>query len=357
MRWISGSPAHKSVYSPSLRSIYQRHAYTLEDGRSFPVTPFYRTPLYYGTACEGPVTAVDRIKSYTSLLMELDKVPVFTEFCEFEPLVYERPWIQLRQVSDEPAHYAASDTLSQCSDPTDIPSHPQAPVDLVKDPLQPSAEEALAQLEYAAAGGSWRTYMDKNLVDIVLSLRQQKRSEEDVLRFLTVDLEQPQGRASNLIKRAAHAHPSERERHSLYFVMRVADDLVKGDNPAHLAITFHRLLGLLAHGEEAEEDMDEEGNVKVRGHDISGVTHICFDEVYCYNPLMLGQLKRWLAKNATMADGTERHFYAAGDANQNPPIYASCLNRLHARHQHHLPQPDPPQGVQARGRRAAAACI
>jgi hypothetical protein len=54
----------------------------------------------------------------------------------------------------------------------------------------------------------------------------------------------------------------------------LADDLKKGDNPVYDAITFHRLLGLLAHGEEAEESVDEEGNVKVRGHDISGVTHI-----------------------------------------------------------------------------------
>jgi YHS domain-containing protein len=29
-----------------------------------------------------------------------------------------------------------------------------------------------------------------------------------------------------------------------------------------------------------------------------------------------------------MADGTPRKFYAAGDKNQNAPIYASCLNRL-----------------------------
>jgi hypothetical protein len=52
----------------------------------------------------------------------------------------------------------------------------------------------------------------------------------------------------------------------------LADDLKKGDNPVHEAITFHRLLGLLAHGEEAEDSVDEEGNIKVRGHDISGVT-------------------------------------------------------------------------------------
>ena len=31
---------------------------------------------------------------------------------------------------------------------------------------------------------------------------------------------------------------------------------------------------------------------------------------------------------SSRTDGTERHFYAAGDKNQNAPIYASCLNRM-----------------------------
>lgn len=603
-----------SQYSPSLNSIFQRRSYSLDDGRSFPVTPFYRSPLYYGSFYEGPVTAIDRTKSYTSLLMEMEKVPVFTEFCEFEPLDYAKPVRRLQQVSEEP-FCCASDTLSQCSDPTDTP-RPYIQVLKIpkdKDPLQPSAEEALAQLVAHAGGGAaeardpnaWRAYTEKNLRDIVLSLRQQGRNEDDIKAFLIEDLEQP-------LWRAGRFQHSERDRHSFYLVMRsgtlfqddpkhlildqpyclltfdtwllcrdwecchtlgvikpfhlvktdivkvikamwdselpthlkkflpnkhvgicgksdnrrsktllftsaveannykertadasmmvqqlgkhtyhfvtqewrtplgegfmpihyaildaqrrvlyekavevglpvlgvktdclffaghdpakdvpkmstfeaigswhtelakehptkphferqfqddwlpsinnepqvttlpisneydtselasifsttnhvlvladipgagktyalksymatlgaaalfvtpynaLADDLVKGDNPAHEAITFHRLLGLGAHGDEAEEaeEDEEDAKVKKKGHDISAISHIVFDEVFCYTPPMLGHLKRFMVKNATMDDGTERHFYAAGDANQNAPIYASSLSRL-----------------------------
>ena len=109
----------------------------------------------------------------------------------------------------------------------------------------------------------------------------------------------------------------------------LADDLVKGDNPAHLAITFHRLLGIRAACDDAEEEEEDEAGKKFKPiHDISAVTHIVFDEIFCYNPVMLSLLKRFMAKNALMDYGTERHFYAAGDPNQNPPIYDSCLSRL-----------------------------
>lgn len=587
-----------SHYSKSLEAVFKRRNYNIDDGRFFSVTPFYRSPLYYGTAYEGPVTAVDRTKSYTSLLMEMDKVPVFTEFCDFEPLDYAKPVSYPQQVSEEPLFYA-SDTLSQCSDPTDTPR----PFKQV-----PSAEEAHAGgAAEARDPNALRAYTDKSLGDIVRSLRQQGSSDSDIKAILTGDLEQPHWRAGRFLH-------SERERHSFYLVMRsgtlfeddpkhlildqpyclltfgtwllcrdwdcchtlaiikpfnlvktdivkvikamwdsalpthlkkflpnkhvgicgksdnrssktllftsaveannyrertedasmmvrrlgkhtyhfvtqewrtplsdgfmpihyavldaqrrvlyekavevglpvlgvktdclffaghdpakdvpkvgtfeaigswhtelakehptkphferqineswlpkylnyepevatlpvfnefdtselasifsttnnvlvladipgagktyalksymatlgeaalfvtpynaLADDLVKGDNPAHQAITFHRLLGLGAKGEEAEEeDMEDDAGKKKRkkGHDITGISHIVFDEVFCYTPPMLGHLKRFMDQNATMDDGTERHFYAAGDANQNAPINPSSLTRL-----------------------------
>ena len=99
---------------------------------------------------------------------------------------------------------------------------------------------------------------------------------------------------------------------------------------AHTAITFHRLIGARAHGEEEdEEEEEEETNGRApKEHDISGVTHILFDEVFCFNPLQLAQLQKFMDDNALMPDGTPRKFFAAGDKNQNAPIYASCLNRL-----------------------------
>ena len=616
-----------SAYSPSLRSVFERQEVTLEDGRVITISPFYRTPLYYGSSEEGPVTAHDRTKSYTSLLMEMDKVPVFTEFCEFEPLSYTPPK-HILAVSDEPdAPHCSTDTLSQCSDPSDpLPQASAkggapkplktAPFVFKKDGEEPLERDfvlgettGFSQVVLSFDKGitddasDWRSYTDANLRNMVASLRGQARSEAYIYDFLTADLGQPSARAARI-------QCSERDRYSFYLVMRMgtlfpddprhlildkqyclltfdtwllcrdwpvchtlavikpfnliktnikkvvkdmwtstlptglkkflpnkhvgicgksdnrksntllfqsaseakdfmermddasllvqqlgkntyyfvtqewrtplgegfmpthhfvldaqrrvlfekavevglpvlgvktdclyfkghdpaldvakkstfaaigswhvekaadhpvkeaferdfeghwlpsihnepevrtllindefdasefaaifssnnhvlvladipgagktyalksfmatlgdkalfvtpynalADDLMKGDDPVHEAITFHRLLGLLAHGEEAEDDVDEEGNVKVRGHDIAGITHIVFDEVFCYNPLMLGQLKRFLTKNATMEDGTARKFYAAGDKNQNAPIVTSCLSRL-----------------------------
>lgn len=116
----------------------------------------------------------------------------------------------------------------------------------------------------------------------------------------------------------------------------LADDLVKHDDDcaggacscvrAHAAITFHRLLGLHAQGEEPDEEEEEESKKK-RGYDISKVSHVVFDEVFCYTPKMLAQQRRFMLKNATMEDGTPRSFYSAGDPNQNAPIVSTCLSR------------------------------
>jgi hypothetical protein len=96
---------------------------------------------------------------------------------------------------------------------------------------------------------------------------------------------------------------------------------------AHTAITFHRLIGARAHGEE-DEEVEEEGKGAPTKHDISNVSHILFDEVFCFNPLQLAQLNSFMDKHALLPDGTPRKFFAAGDKNQNAPIYASCLSRL-----------------------------
>jgi hypothetical protein len=558
------------------------------------------------SSTRGTRPAIDRIKSYTSLLRDLKKVPVFTEFCEFERLLYVKP---KRIPAEVPAEvscdpcpsYDAFDTLSQCSDPNDTLLQQ---LQFVKDPLQPSAEEALAQLVRHAGGGGvidWREVSDKSLAGAIASWRQRGLAEAEIKRMLTVDMQQPSDRVEL-------AMFSERDRYSLYLVgltlpfspddpkhlildqpfclvtfdtwllcrdwegcitrgvikpfnlavtkvegaikalwssslhvdlkkflpnkhvgicgrsenrrsntllfqsaaearsyaarmegatilsqllgkntyhfvtqewrtplsegfmpihhavldaqrrvlykkaievgqpvlavktdclffkghdpaldvpkrgnygsigtwcvekakewptnshrMRewlpewlpslnntpkvqhlsvvdeydatafaalfsshnhvlvladipgagktyalksflaplgpaglfvtpwnaLADDLVKGG--AFDAITFNRLLGLLAHGEEAEEDEGEGKSTKTRGHDISAISHIVFDEIFCLAPPQLGQLKRFMERNASMEDGTPRMFFAAGDANQNMPIFPSCLPTL-----------------------------
>lgn len=109
----------------------------------------------------------------------------------------------------------------------------------------------------------------------------------------------------------------------------LADDLVKCKCElldeckcvkAKTAITFNRLLGLLAHGEDPDEEPEHKS---IRAYDVSAITHIVFDEIFCYKPQMLSQLKRFMAKH----EGKIK-FYAAGDPHQNAPIIGTCLSRL-----------------------------
>lgn len=88
---------HDYKYKNALRSSLTLSQYSESLTRAFYFktapkgSPFlYRSPLQYSTDeyYKGPITAIDRSKSYTSLLMEMKKVPVFNEFCEFEPYEY-----------------------------------------------------------------------------------------------------------------------------------------------------------------------------------------------------------------------------------------------------------------------------
>ena len=94
------------------------------------------------------------------------------------------------------------------------------------------------------------------------------------------------------------------------------------------AITFHRLTGMRLGGEDEEEEEDAEDG-KQRGYDVSNITHIVFDEIYCHEIGNLGVLQRWMERHAVMGDGVERKFFAAGDPNQNAPISTPplCLSR------------------------------
>ena len=86
------------------------------------------------------------------------------------------------------------------------------------------------------------------------------------------------------------------------------------------AITLHNLLGLMG-GSDGDGD-------KKKPYDVSGVTHIIFDEVFCHPTYMLAHIRRYTNENMLMEDGTDRKFFAAGDNNQNSPIETLSLGRL-----------------------------
>ena len=75
------------------------------------------------------------------------------------------------------------------------------------------------------------------------------------------------------------------------------------------SITFHKLAGI---------NIDGKGQ---RRYDISDIEAIFFDEVFLYDPWMLGHVRQFVQKNLLMEDGTERRFFGAGDPNQNQPIF------------------------------------
>jgi hypothetical protein len=84
------------------------------------------------------------------------------------------------------------------------------------------------------------------------------------------------------------------------------------------AITLHNLLGLMG------GDTDD----TKKPYDISEVSHIVFDEVFCHTTYMLSAIRRFIRQNRLMSDGTDRKFFAAGDNNQNSPIEKLSLERL-----------------------------
>ena len=97
----------------------------------------------------------------------------------------------------------------------------------------------------------------------------------------------------------------------------LADDLTgKGVK----AITLHNLLGLMGGADG--------GNDKKLPYDVSGVTHIIYDEVFCHPTYMLANIRRFNEQHRFLQDGTDRKFFAAGDNNQNSPIESLSLERL-----------------------------
>lgn len=96
----------------------------------------------------------------------------------------------------------------------------------------------------------------------------------------------------------------------------LADDI---NSKGVKAITLHNLLGLM--GGDGDGD-------KKKPYDVSGVTHIVFDEVFCHSTFMLASIRRFVKEHASCADGTDRKFFAAGDNNQNSPIEKLSFNRL-----------------------------
>lgn len=98
----------------------------------------------------------------------------------------------------------------------------------------------------------------------------------------------------------------------------LADDL---NSKGVTAITLHNLIGKLLE--------DDDDDTKKKPFDISNVTHIVYDEVFCHPTSLLANIRRFNKENAFMPDGeTERKFFAAGDNNQNSPIETLCLERI-----------------------------
>ena len=75
------------------------------------------------------------------------------------------------------------------------------------------------------------------------------------------------------------------------------------------SITLDKLLGLNFKSDDERKKFD-----------ISAISVIVFDEVFCYDRSKLAKLKRFVESNKTLPDGSERRFFAAGDPNQNAPI-------------------------------------
>ena len=75
------------------------------------------------------------------------------------------------------------------------------------------------------------------------------------------------------------------------------------------SITFYKLIGLRLSGEAKTS------------FDISEIEVIVFDEVFLYDPFLLSKLRSFVLSNLEMENGTKRLFFAAGDPNQNKPIF------------------------------------